>query len=411
MAPNNLNGNDPRPVIGQLLHTLNVGGAEVLAGNLARRLQDRYRFVFFCLDELGQGAERLLGEGFVVEVIGRKDGLDWRCPLRLAARWRHHGVQLVQAHQYTPFFYAMLARMRFGRIPIVFTEHGRHFPDYPRPKRKVANRMLLRRRDRVVAVGRSVKQALIDNEGIPAGRIEVIPNGIDTDRFRPSESMRVEVRRELGIGPEEFLVLMVARLDPIKDHITAVRAAAQAATRVPGLKLVLVGDGPERGTIEGYIREHDLGRLVRLLGTRHDVPRLLTGADTLLLTSVSEGIPLTVIEAMATGVPVVGTDVGSMADVVSESVGRLAAARDVGALSEHLSAIGSSRALQVDLGQNGRACAVANYSEPAMAEKYSAVFDRILSGADHVGKRPEVPFHAVGNLAIGHSKESRRNLV
>src|SRR6187455_2863687 len=114
MEPN-IPKTDTRPVIGQMLHTLNVGGAEVLAGNLARRLRDRYRFVFFCLDEAGPGAERLRDDGFDVEVIGRRDGLDWRCPLRLAARWRHHGVQLVQAHQYTPFFYAQLARLRRGR--------------------------------------------------------------------------------------------------------------------------------------------------------------------------------------------------------------------------------------------------------------------------------------------------------
>jgi glycosyltransferase involved in cell wall biosynthesis len=369
-----------RPVIGQILHTLNVGGAEVLAGNLARRLRDRYRFVFFCLDEAGPGAERLQDEGFEVEVIGRRYGLDWRCPLRLAARWRHHGVQLVQAHQYTPFFYSMLARFRRGKTPIVFTEHGRHFPDYPRPKRKIANRMLLRRRDRVVAVGRSVKQSLIDNEGIPARRIEVIPNGIDTNRFRPCDATRLAVRAELGAGPDDYLVLMVARLDPIKDHLTAIRAADMAAKSFPGLKLVLVGDGPERGRIESFVREQDLGSLVQILGTRHDVPRLLTGADTLLLTSVSEGIPLTVIEAMATGVPVVGTAVGSMADVVTESVGRLAAARDVEALGVNLQALGSSRLLRVSMGDRGRARAESEFSEAGMAAKYAELFDRALCG-------------------------------
>lgn len=374
---------DGRPVIGQILHSLNVGGAEVLAGNLARRLRDRYRFVFFCLDEAGPGAERLRDDGFVVEVIGRRNGLDWRCPLRLAARWRHHGVQLVQAHQYTPFFYALLARLRRGRTPVIFTEHGRHFPDFPRPKRKLANRMLLRRRDHVVAVGRSVKEALIDNEGISAHRIEVIPNGIDTERFRPSESSRMDVRAELGIGPEDYLVLMVARLDPIKDHLTAIRAAALARTKVPGLKLVLVGDGPERGTIENYVRERNLGSLVHLLGTRHDVPRLLTGADTLLLTSVSEGIPLTVIEAMATGVPVIGTSVGSMADVVTESVGRLAAALDAEALAGHLVNLGSSGCIRRSMGGEGRARANAEFSEVGMATKYSQLFDRAM------GRNPE----------------------
>jgi glycosyltransferase involved in cell wall biosynthesis len=382
--------NDARPVVCQLVHTLNVGGAEVLAGNLARRLRDRYRFVFLCLDDLGPGAEQLKAEGFDVEVIGRKPGLDWRCPLRLAARWRHHGVQLVQAHQYTPFFYALLGRVRAGRVPIVFTEHGRHFPDYPRPKRKVANWVLMKRRDRVVAVGRSVKQALLENEGIPDRKVEVIPNGIDTDRFVPSPAVRAEVRAELGLRSDEYAVLMVARLDPIKDHLTALRACVRAGRVIPGLKLVVVGDGPERPAIEAFIREHKLGGLVRLLGTRHDVPRLLTAADTLLLTSVSEGIPLTIIEAMATGVPVVSTAVGSVADVVTPSVGLLADARDDVAVAGHLANLGRSRLLRVAMGDQGRARAVAEFSEAVMAARYAKLFDATIGsvGTTPVGQTP-----------------------
>jgi glycosyltransferase involved in cell wall biosynthesis len=370
---------DPRPVVCQLVHTLNVGGAEVLAENLTRRLQDRYRFVFLCLDELGPGAERLREEGFSVDVVGRRPGLDWRCPLRLAAAWRREGVDLVQAHQYTPFFYALMGRLRYRRPAIIFTEHGRHFPDYPRPKRKVANRLLLGRRDRVIAVARSVKTALVENEGIPPRRVEVIPNGIDTDRFAPSPAARVEVRTDLGLVANDFVVMMVARLDPIKDHLTAIRACAGASAGLPNLRLLVVGDGPERPKIEAIIRERNLGDRVRLLGTRHDVPRLLTAADALLLTSVSEGIPLTVIEAMATGVPVVSTDVGSVADVVSDGVtGLLAPARDEVSLARHLQTLGEAPLLRVAMGDRGRARAISEFSEGAMADRYAVLFDRAI---------------------------------
>lgn len=370
---------ESRPVIAQLVHTLNVGGAEVLAGNLARRLWGRYEFVFFCLDEPGFGAKRLQEEGFTVETIGRRNGLDWRCPLRLSARLRHHHVDLIQAHQYTPFFYAMMARLRYRRPPVVFTEHGRHFPDFPRPKRKVANRLLMERRDRVIAVGPSVKVALMEYEGIPDRRIDVILNGIDTDRFTPSTETRADVRAELGIESDDYLVMMVARLDPIKDHFTAIRACTQAAKTVSNLKLLLVGDGPEREAIEKYITQEGLSHLVQLLGTRSDVPRLLSAADTLLLTSVSEGIPLTIIEAMATGLPVVSTKVGSIAEVIANgSTGFLAEARDHSALAERLIQLGRSAALRIAMGDQGRARAVAEFSESQMAERYASLFDELL---------------------------------
>jgi glycosyltransferase involved in cell wall biosynthesis len=261
----------------------------------------------------------------------------------------------------------------------VFTEHGRHFPDHPRPKRKIVNRLLLGRRDRVVAVGRSVKTALVENEGIPARRVEVIANGIDTDRFVPAPAARAEVRAELGLAANDFAVMMVARLDPIKDHVTAIRACARASGAIPGLRLVVVGDGPERPKIEAAIRESNLGGRVRLLGTRHDVPRVLSGADTLLLTSVSEGIPLTVIEAMATGLPVVSTDVGSLTDVVSDGVtGLLAAARDEEAISRHLRTLGEAPCLRATMGDRGRARAIREFSEGAMADRYTSLFEDLL---------------------------------
>src|SRR2546423_3463873 len=150
----------------QLLHSLNVGGAEVLAARLARRWRGTFRFVFACLDEVGPLGEERRAEGFPVEVLGRKAGLDWGCPLRLARLLRRERVDVLHAHQYTPFFYGLAARLatRFAgslpRRPILFTEHGRHQPDYPRPKRMLANRLLLSRRDRVVGVRAAVRQAL-----------------------------------------------------------------------------------------------------------------------------------------------------------------------------------------------------------------------------------------------------------
>jgi glycosyltransferase involved in cell wall biosynthesis len=364
----------------QLLHSLNVGGAEVLAARLARRLRGVFRFVFACLDEVGTLGVDLRCEGFSVELLGRKAGLDLGCPLRLAKLIRRERVDVVHAHQYTPFFYGLAARLPGPRRPILFTEHGRHQPDYPRPKRMMANRLLLSRRDRVVGVGASVRQALITNEGIPARRVGVLYNGIDVDAFSATVD-RAAARRELGARPGEFVLLQVARLDYLKDHATAVRTLARVVAQVPQARLVLVGDGPEQPAVEGQVRALKLDDKVRFLGLRKDVSRLLHGADAFLLTSVSEGIPLTVIEAMAAGLPVVATDVGGLREVVDDgATGFLAPAKDDAGLAAHALRLAADADLRRRLGEAGRARAKVHFDEPRMAANYGGLYRELYRG-------------------------------
>ena len=116
----------------QLVHGLSVGGAEILAAGLARRFQDVFRFLFVCLDELGSLGQQLRVDGFPVWVLRRQPGVDWRCSWRLARLLQRERVDLLHVHQYTPFFYAMTARVLCRRPPVLFTEHGRWYPDYPR---------------------------------------------------------------------------------------------------------------------------------------------------------------------------------------------------------------------------------------------------------------------------------------
>ena len=143
-----------RPVICQVLHSLDIGGAEVLADGLARSLANRFRFVFACLDNLGSLCEQLRSDGFPVGLVNRKvPGIDWKCGFRLAAFLREHNVDVIHSHQYTPFFQSLVSRLSYRRPPIVFTEHGRHFPDSRSAKRVAVNRLLLRSDDRICGVG------------------------------------------------------------------------------------------------------------------------------------------------------------------------------------------------------------------------------------------------------------------
>ncbi|MCS7306912.1 MAG: glycosyltransferase [Thermoguttaceae bacterium] len=369
-----------RPTVCQLLHSLQIGGAEVLAADLARGLADRYRFIFICLDNLGRLAERLQTEGFPVVCLGRRPGFDGACIFRLARLWREYEVDVVHAHQYTPFFYAACARAWRGRPPILFTEHGRWYPDYPRRRRILFNRLVLRGRDRVTAVGQAVREALVRNEGLPRHRIRVIYNGVDVGRFAPRPERRLPVREALGLTPTDFVIIQVARLDYLKDHITAVRTMARLVRQVPEARLLLVGQGPKRPLIQAEIQAQGLEGVVHLLGEREDVPQLLWAADVAMLTSISEGIPVTLIEAMAAELPVVATKVGGVPEVVlHEQTGLLGPVGDDEQLAQYLIRLATDRSLRCRLGQAGRRRAEEIFAQPLMHQQYAECFDEMLS--------------------------------
>lgn len=384
-----------RPVICQVLHTLRVGGAEVLAARLGRRLSASYRFVYACLDELGELGAELRQDGFSVTVLGRDRGVDWSCSRRLAHLCRRERVDLIHAHQYTPFFYAITARLLYRRPPVLFTEHGRHFPDYPKRKRMVVNRLLLEKRDRVVGVGQSVRRALMLNEGIPARSVDVIYNGINLKPFLEPGPARYQVRRQLGVDPNDIVLILVARLDPLKDHVTAVRALARVHRMYPNVRLLLVGEGPQHGVIEKEVRRWSLEQSVRFLGLRDDVHRLLAACDICLLTSVSEGIPLTLIEAMASSLPVVATRVGGVPEVVEDGrTGILVDHGDTEALAKQIVRLIENPALRLEMGRLGRQRAIASFSENQMHSEYHDLYAEMLRIRTHPGGQT----HAAGVL-------------
>lgn len=377
------------PRVCQLVHSFNIGGAETLAARFARTLGGPQRVTLACLDEIGTLADHLADEGFSIHRLGRKPGFDVRCAWKLGRLLHKNRIELVHAHQYTPFFYAMMARKLVGGPPILFTEHGRFYPDLPSRKRKLVNPWLLRPTDHITAVGECVRTALVNNEGFTAGRIEVVYNGIDLGRFQGDHDaeadLRGAVRAELGLRDEQIAVMTVARLDPIKDHATSIRAMKRIAAVAPNIVLLLAGDGPLRGELETLTRELGLEERVRFLGMRRDVDRLLAGIDIFLLNSVSEGIPLTVIEAMASRVPVICTHVGGMPEVIEDRVsGLLVEAGNEGAVADAILRLGQDASIRRWLAGNGHERVTRQFDESTMLERYAGIYQQLTRPAVNV---------------------------
>ncbi len=189
--------------IGFVLHVMQVAGAEMLVAETIRRLAGRITPTIFCLDAIGTLGEQLQAEGVEVVCLGRRPGRDWRMVWRLAHELRTRRIEVMHAHQYTPFFYAALAKSWFRRRPrLIFTEHGRHYPDIVSRLRSITNHVLLHRfADAINACCAFSAQSLHTVDGFPMRRVDVIENGIDVSRYG-AVSDRAALRRRLGLDTE-----------------------------------------------------------------------------------------------------------------------------------------------------------------------------------------------------------------
>jgi glycosyltransferase involved in cell wall biosynthesis len=363
---------DARPVVCHVVHSLNLGGAEVLATRMAARLANDFRPVVACLDDAGVLADRLSEQNIPWIHLKRGGGLDWKCVRRLSAWLREHRVDLVHAHQYTPFAYTLLCGVAGQRPPVLFTEHGRFYPDRVSWKRRWLNRLLMKRSDRLIGVGRAVRRALIEVEGLPAAQTDVIYNGVPRTIADPTA--RCRLRGECGATDSTFVIVHVARLDPIKHHRLALVAMQKLIQSHTDAQLWMVGAGPERASLEAVRQELQLESHVKLLGERRDVPNLLSAADAAILTSHSEGIPLVLIEAMAAGLPIVATDVGGVSEIVIDGEqGSLVASNDAESLAAELQALACNSSLRERLGSAGRQRAEL-FTEDRMIESYHRLY-------------------------------------
>ncbi len=233
--------------VGFVVHVMQVAGAEVLIREAIRRLGPAIRPTVFCLDKVGPIGEELSAQGVDVQCLHRRPGLDFKVSRELARAASHRGIEVLHAHQYSPFFYAALAKPLIRPTPaLILTEHGRHYPDNVSPPRRFVNRVVLDNlADAVNACCRFSADALTRVDGFAGGRIEVIENGIDLARYTPTTGdERRELRAKLGLDPKRRSVVHVARHHPVKDQATLIRAFALAAPDVPDADLVMVGDGP-----------------------------------------------------------------------------------------------------------------------------------------------------------------------
>lgn len=338
----------------------------------------------FCLDEIGPIGERLKASGVPVIVLGRNPGVDWRLPSRYADAIIDQKLHILHAHQYTPFFYSALAKWRCSNrhaFKLIFTEHGRHFPDVVSLKRRMFNKYFLSRLvDKVNACSRFSADAVEKLEGFPL--CEVILNGISIDQFpaRGGAADQFSLRGKLGLPLNDPLVACVARLHPIKDHLTLLKAWIEVLKTHPNAKLLLVGEGEERNNLEAFCQTHGIEASVKFLGVHRNVQDFLMCIDVFALTSLTEASPLTLLEAMSCGCPSVVTNVGGNSEHITDGVEAFLAPRgDAMKIAECLSRLLSDRGMRESMGKAAREKVIKDFTIERCFEQYKQLYSSLTS--------------------------------
>jgi sugar transferase (PEP-CTERM/EpsH1 system associated) len=360
-----------------LVSSLNIGGLEMVVLNLARyHDQARFDVRVLCLQEKGALAPRVEALGVPVESLDCPDLARGRTVLRLTRRLSALRPHVIHTHNPNPHVFGSVAAWGAGVAVLVHTKHGRNYPDQFRAV--LMNRLATCLSSCIVPVSEDAAQVARDVERVPRGKLLVIRNGIDLARFPAACRPRAATACR---------AIHVARLHPVKDQATLLRATRRVVDAEPGFRLDVVGDGPAGKDVQALADELGLSGHVRFLGFRDDVADLLAEADFFVLSSVTEGISLTLLEAMATGLPVVATDVGGNREVVAHGrTGLLVPARSPEPLAEAILRLVRNPETTRQMGAAARRRVEQEFDLRRVVARYEQLYLALLR--QHAGRLP-----------------------
>jgi L-malate glycosyltransferase len=360
----------PKIGVMQLVYSLQIGGSEKVAFDISAHLDSAaFRPHMCALDLDGPLGEELVRRNIGHHVLHRK-GIEPDVTRRLYRLLRQQRIDVVHTHHFTQLLFAALpARLAGARI--VHTEH-----EYFSYLESAAPRALIgplsRLCDHITVVGHEIAAYFSETIGIPRSRIELIPNGVAVERFTGD---REAARRSLALPPDAMIVGTIGRLEPEKDHMTLLRAFGQVRAFAPSARLVIVGDGSLASALRIEAERMGLAGATHFLGYQKDVATVLAALDLFVLTSVREGLPISVIEAQAAGRPVVVSHIGSIRDLVRDGEqGLTVAPGDAEGFAAAMRRLIESPALRAEMGGAGRRQVERSFSLFSVVHAYENLY-------------------------------------
>lgn len=376
---------DPRPLVMHIVHRFDTGGLENGVVNLINHMPPQaYRHMVVALTEVTDFCHRLRDPSVECLALHKPEGHGIKLYPRLYRLLRARRPAVVHTRNLAPL--EMQAAAWAARVPArIHGEHGRDIDD---PEGLSVRHQRIRRLyapfvGRYVALSLDLARYLTDRVGIQPARIEQIYNGVDTQLFAPAACAPAPLPGAPFSAAEYWLIGTVGRMHPVKHQTLLARAFVRLVTQAPHLRsrvrLVMVGDGPLRAQVQQILEAVGMGDLAWLPGERDDVPNVMRALDCFVLPSLGEGISNTILEAMASGLPVVATNVGGNAELVqSGSTGALVPSDDEHALADALRRLAESPGQAAVMGRAGRAEAERRFSLQAMVAAYQGLYGSML---------------------------------
>lgn len=378
-------GDELAPLIVHVLYKFDIGGLENGVVNLVNRMAaSAFRHAIVCLTHHTDFRNRISRPEVQVYSLDKRPGNDFGIQLKLLRLFRALQPDLVHTRNLAAL--EAQAAAAFARVPVrIHSEHGRDVDDIDgrNPRRLLVRRTLRPLVHHYVAVSRDLERYLLNLVHVPRDRLSQIYNGVDTEVFRPSANGRVPLP-DAPFGEERcFTVGWVGRMDAVKDPANLARGFAAVCRTAPDvtrrLRLVMVGDGPLRPRVEACLAQVDVSDATWLPGARGDIPEIMRGLDVFVLPSRSEGISNTVLEAMASGLPVIACRVGGNPELVEDGrTGTLVPPDDPEAIARAILAYLRDPGLRRRHAEAARRTAVERFSLGAMVEGYTGLYKDLL---------------------------------
>ncbi len=374
-------------LIVHIIYSLGIGGLENGLVNLINRMpSDRYRHAIICLKNATEFRYRLQREDVEVYELNKRDGHDWRSFLTMYRLLRKLQPAIVHTRNLAALEYQVPAFL----AGVDYRIHGEHGwdvfdPDGSKKKYQLLRKIVGLLVHRFIPLSKHLQAYLQFRVGIPEARIYRICNGVDTEKFYPVSAKTPLANCPLPFSTDCVYVGTVGRMHGVKDQTTLVKAFARMVAEHPELKrsarLILVGDGPLREVAIDFVQTRGLQSLVWLPGARDDIGDIMRNLDVFVLPSLAEGISNTILEAMASGLPVIATDVGGNSELVTDGVnGKLVEKGDVHAMADCIAYYCQNSDKRQLHGRNARQRVLEEFSMTAMVEKYMDVYNRKPSG-------------------------------